>query len=164
MLESINLQCAHEYWDDGDNNPIRATQLHKLNEQQLNNLPTNNLVSERYLGAFGYLASLSAKRSNKFFKGIRIRDDLMFWGNQQETKAYERRDLAKVRKLDEMESVWNKQQQDLQMEHLNMSAKKKQRSNDFIDVVLSKCKLHGGPVTNAQEVKDIPKKQIISQT
>ena len=81
----------------------------------------------------------------------------MFWGNQQETKAYERRDLAKVRKLDEMESVWNKQQQDLQLEHLNMSAKKKQRSNDFIDVVLSKCKLHGGPVTNAEEVKDIPK-------
>lgn len=56
--KGVNLQCAREYWDDGDNNTIRATQLHKLNEQQLNNLPTNNLVSERYLGAFGYLPSL----------------------------------------------------------------------------------------------------------
>ena len=46
--KGVRLQCSIEYWDD-----TRTTQLHKLQPDQLNNLPTNNLVSERYLAMFG---------------------------------------------------------------------------------------------------------------
>ena len=77
--KGVHLQCSREYWDQTDSN-TRSTQLDKLSDADLSYLPTNNLVTERYLATFGYLASLSAKRSNKFFKATRIRDDLMFWG------------------------------------------------------------------------------------
>ena len=36
---------------------------------------------------------------------MRIRDDLMFWGKQDKA-VVERKDLAKMRKLDSMESIW----------------------------------------------------------
>ena len=90
--KGVKLQCFREYWDQEDSTK-RATQLHKLTSQQLAGLPTNNIVTERYLATFGYLASLSAKRSNRFFKAIRIRDDLMFWGsNSNASKDIEQKD------------------------------------------------------------------------
>ena len=42
------------------------------------NLSSENLVCERDLAKFVYLAFISAARSNKFSKAKRIRDDLMF--------------------------------------------------------------------------------------
>ena len=63
--KGIKLQCSREYWDD-ETTP-RATKLYKLTKEELANLPNNNLVTEQYLATFGYLASLSAKRSNCFF-------------------------------------------------------------------------------------------------
>ena len=62
--KGTQLQCSREYWDDADNN--RATKLHKLDSEELSNLPTNNLVTE--LSTFGYLASLSVKHQTAFLK------------------------------------------------------------------------------------------------
>ena len=102
--QGINHQCSREYWDE--NAVPRATQLHLLNKSQHQNLPTNNLVTERYLVTFGYLASLSAKRSNRFFKVLRIRDDLMFWGQDCQASVCNKRDQPKIKRLDSMESDW----------------------------------------------------------
>ena len=44
-----------------------------------------NLVCERYLSKFGYLASISAARNSKFFKAKIIGDDLMFDSNKKKT-------------------------------------------------------------------------------
>ena len=46
--KGVRFQCSREYWDD-----TRATQFHKLQIDQLNNLPINNSVSEHYLAMFG---------------------------------------------------------------------------------------------------------------
>ena len=72
----VELQCAREYWADTES--LRTTQLHKLTPSERQNIPTENMASERYLARFGSLASISAAKSNRFFKAIRIRDDLMF--------------------------------------------------------------------------------------
>ena len=64
----VYLQCHREYWSTTDK---RATALHELSHEQRKKLPTNNLCCERYL------AAQSAAHSNTFFKGKRIRDDLM---------------------------------------------------------------------------------------
>ena len=73
------MQCGREYFSDDERTP-RATQLYKLTPDERKNIPTENLIAERYLGKFGYLASISACHSNKNFKAKRIRDDLLFVG------------------------------------------------------------------------------------
>ena len=75
-VEGFELQCAREYWSK-DDNTRRATALHQLTQEERSNLPTNNCFAERHFAKFGMLASQSASHSNKFFKGKRIRDDLM---------------------------------------------------------------------------------------
>ena len=65
--EGILMQCGCEYWLNDKTAP-RATQIHELTPEQRENIPTENIESERYLAKFGYLASVSASKSNKFFK------------------------------------------------------------------------------------------------
>ena len=88
-VKDVKLQCSQEYWDNTDNAAPRATQLHLLENNERKHLltNTNNMITEMYLSAFAYLASLSPKRSNKHFKALRIRDDLMFWGKQEDGGA-----------------------------------------------------------------------------
>ena len=55
--------------------------------EERKNIPTESLATERYLATFGYLASISASRSNKNFKAKRIRDDLMFSSVESDVEA-----------------------------------------------------------------------------
>ena len=68
-----------------------------------------NLPSENWK-VFGYLASLSAARSKKFFKANRIWDDLMFDSNKKE-KDIEKSSNKIIRSLKSMEVTWTKQQE-----------------------------------------------------
>ena len=49
-----------------------------MTDDERKNIPSENLVCERYLAKFGYLDSISVERSSKYFKAKRIRDNLMF--------------------------------------------------------------------------------------
>ena len=60
-----------------------------------------NLVAKRYLGKFGYLASISAAHSNKNFKAKRIHDELMFAAEEMEVKWTEKQRQAMNQKLAE---------------------------------------------------------------
>ena len=80
--EGVRMQCGRKYWSDEGNQ--RATQIYKLSETKRKHLPTNNLNCERYLAKFGYLASKSDQKSNRFFKAKRIKDDLMFTNHSSE--------------------------------------------------------------------------------
>lgn len=50
--EGIKMQCGREYFPDDEGKP-RATQLHKMRPEERKNIPTENLVAERYLGKLG---------------------------------------------------------------------------------------------------------------
>ena len=43
----VKMQCAREYW--GDEREPRAAELHKMSEEERENLPTENLATEWYL-------------------------------------------------------------------------------------------------------------------
>ena len=58
--KGVELQCVREYWAETEN--PRTTQLHKLTPSERENIPTENMASERYLARFGSLASISAKK------------------------------------------------------------------------------------------------------
>jgi hypothetical protein len=159
--KGVHLQCSREYWDKTKNGSARATSLYKLSQAQIANLPTNNLVAERYLAKFGYLASLSAKRSNRFYKAIRIRDDMLFWSSQT-CDGLNKEDLQAMKRLDKMESNWGIKQNDVKRIRLSRSKDRKLQDNTLFDDVLKKCKEHGCPVTNAKEVEKLHTTKLFS--
>ena len=156
--EGIRVQCAREYWAE-DENP-QATQLHKLSYQERKNLPTENLSAERYLAKFGYLVSVSASKSNKFFKAKRIQDDMMFnvnltVGEEEVTKLTKR--VTKI--LKEMELQWTASQKHVWKTKVKEAMNKKVRNLEYKDLLLRKCKQHGGPFVNLSEVRDFVNQQ-----
>ena len=109
--EGILMQCGQQYWLNDEKAP-RATQIHQLTPEQRENIPTENIESERYLAKFGYLASVSASKSNKFFKAKRIRDDLMF--NEASTEENVKKSTRQITKvLNEIEMKWTEHQKQI---------------------------------------------------
>ena len=72
------LQCGREYGFTDKNEPARATQLNLLTAEELNQLPTNNIPSERILSAFDRKA-VAAKSRNHIFKAKSIRNDMTLY-------------------------------------------------------------------------------------
>ena len=105
----VKMQCGREYFPDNELKP-RATQLYKMSEEERKNIPSENLVCERYLGKFGYLASISAVHSNKNFKAKRIRDDLMFLNAHDDKEMVLKSTNKILQSLKEMEVEWSEQQ------------------------------------------------------
>ena len=110
--KGIHLQCSREYWDNQlSSSDERATSIVKLSQTERQNLPTENLVCERYLATFGHIASNSASHSNKRFKAKRIRDDLMFTKEDTLTVSISNNAFQEVfQVLDEMEDTWTEDQ------------------------------------------------------
>ena len=57
--------------------------------------------------------------------------------------------------LDEMERSWTEKQKQILKLKIQDSMLKKRQANDFIDVILKKCKEHGGPVTSISELNQL---------
>ena len=102
------MQCSQEYWDNQlSSSDERATS----SQTERQNLPTENLVYERYLATFGHIASNSASHSNKRFKAKRIRDDLMFTKEDTLTVSISNNAFQEVfQVLDEIEDTWTEDQ------------------------------------------------------
>lgn len=154
--KGVQLQCQREYWTGENDEPVRATSLHRLSIEQRKNLPTNNLNAERYLAKFGYLAAQSAQHSNRLFKAKRIKDDLMLMGKDTDV---ERSTIAVLKHLDTMEIIWCTNQKEKKKQRLKDNLKKKMRANNFVDQLLVKCKEHNGPITTIDELKDLVRHQ-----
>ena len=149
--KGVYLQCASEYWDE--NNTPHATQLHKLSHDERKNIPTENMEAERYLSRFGYLASVSAAKSNKFFKASRIRDDMMFQTTMEDKKESMTKATKRiVKRLNEMEVDWTKDQKNAWKEKVEAGMNKKARTLEYKDILLQKCKEHQGPFVKVSEV------------
>ena len=147
----IELQCNREYWSD-TNSEKRATAIHKLTAEERKNIPNNDLCCERYLSRFGYLASQSAAHLNKYFKGKRIRDDLMTLEEEENSKI-DRRMISIMNQLDSMKISWTATQKIKKKENILENLLKKKRSNEFANSLLKKCKEQKGPVTSVEELK-----------
>ena len=148
--DGLKLQCSREYWDD-DEKP-RATQLHKLTEDQRKNLPNNNLEPEWYLSRFGNLVSLSAAKRNKFFKAKIIRDDLMFNKSVETDKIISYKAKAIIKELESMEVKWTESQRNKWKQKIIDTLNKKHHATDYENEILRKCKEHKGSITTISEL------------
>ena len=165
--EGVKLQCGREYWKD-ERQP-KVTVLHELPKDQLLNIPTHNIASERLLARFGYLASVSAVHSNRWFKAKRIRDDIMFHntgggGDMSPATNKETHDILK--KMKSMESEWTTKQKEKGKARTQESLLKKRQKEDYGNYLLMKCKEHNGPIATVEEltqlVENTPKAKIKS--
>ena len=59
------------------------------------------------------------------------------------SEVIEKTAMAIMKALDDRETEWTKEQQKIKREKLKENIKKKKRSNDFVDILLKKCKEHG---------------------
>ena len=151
----VKMQCGREYWETTEDITERATSIHLLSVEERKNLPTENLSTERCLARFGNLASLSAAHSNRFFKAKRIRDDLLF--NTNETGNTEMASTNVLRNLDAMEMLWTEKQKEAMKKRLIERIQKSQKEGQFLNHLVHKCKEHGGPFTQIEELGTLPK-------
>ena len=77
-FKSMTLQCGSEYGFANKNEPARATQLNLLTAEELAQLPTNNIPSERILSVFDRNA-VAAKSRNHIFNKTSIRNDMTLY-------------------------------------------------------------------------------------
>ena len=72
-----DLQCGKEYGFADKNEPARVTQLNLLTAEELAQLPTNNIPSERILSVFDRNA-VAAKSRNHIFNATSNRNDMLY--------------------------------------------------------------------------------------
>ena len=101
VAEVVGVQCGQEYIPEDEQDP-RAVQLYAMTDEGRKNIPTENLVTERSLAKFGYLASLSASRSNKNFKTKQIQDDLILSSVEIDVKVLKKTESI-IKDLQSME-------------------------------------------------------------
>ena len=58
-------------------------------------------------------------------------------------------------KLDNMESSWTEQQEEEYKRRVAKSKEKEPQRNDQINLLLGKCKDHGGPITDESDSKRV---------
>ena len=89
-----------------------------------------------------------------FFKGKRIRDDLVL-SDADQNLIVEKSINKTMKILDEMELSWTKIQKDLKRKHIMEKMQKKVRANEFIDHLLVICKQHNSPLSSVDELKTL---------
>ena len=153
----VQMQCASEYRTD-ENPAPRATQVHKLRKEERQNIPTENMEAERYLARFGYLASVSAAKSNRFFKANRIRDSMFQTSLHAEEEALSKATQRIIQNLNEMEVKWTQEQRKAWKAKVEAGMKKKACTLEYKDILLAKWKEHQGPFVNVKEVNAFVKR------
>lgn len=134
VAEVVRVQCGREYFPEDEQDP-RAVQLYAMTDEGRKNIPTENLVTERYLAKFGYLASLSASRSNKNFKAKQIPDDLILSSVEIDVKVLKKTESI-IKDLQSMKVMWTESKDISGKERKSKNVKKKQPMNDEIDILL----------------------------
>ena len=60
-----------------------------------------------------------------------------------------------ISKLKKMEILWTGQQKERLKRKIRECVSKRIKKSKYKDILLSKCKLHGGPATSVDDVKDL---------
>ena len=130
----------------------RATVLTSLTEEDLEGLPSNNLDCERDLAKFDKLAARSAACSNRKFTAKGIRDEMTIF--QSKAVAVEKVTHNLVHILDEQEKKWMEDQSEKTKKRLQEACDAALKAEEYVHVLLHKCKSWGGPFTTIQELEN----------
>ena len=113
-------------------------------------MPTDNSEAEITLARFGYLASISAKTSNKNFTAKRIRDDMTLDRCDEIEVPKDSRHIRKA--LDVMEKEWSESQKQLYKKKLLDDIQKSRRTANYIDVLYKRAEENGGRIRDVDQL------------
>ena len=105
------LQCGREYGFADKNEPARATQLNLLTAEELAQLPTNNIASERILSVFDR-NTVAAKSRNHIFNATSIRNDMTLYQSSV-SNIPDQKVSAILKILNAREKEWDSKQREL---------------------------------------------------
>ena len=146
---AVKLKCGRQYgFSDAEKG---ATDLSTLAANELEGLPTNNLVTERDLSRFDREAQV-AKSRNRRFKAKNIRNNMVLYETKSEIKVDKiSKKIAEI--LNQREERWNHSQQEKLRQRLEEKLKKSARAKNYTRKLLQNCKCWAGPATSIENLK-----------
>ena len=134
---------------------MRAADLSKLPDNDLQFAPTNNLVCERKLSVFSR-RSVTAKSKNRKHTGELLRDNMVLHNAERKDLSIQ---ASKIKKrLDEMNVSWYLKQKNRQLEVMEKKLLKKQKNVDYVLKLAKTCKTWGGPCCSVDELTEVLRK------
>lgn len=148
----LKQQKGREYGLDDDKRK-RATDLTKLAENELRNLPTNNIICERQLGRVDHLLARSSKTSSKVeFKGIQ--DTITLMGATKNIE-FDKREISRLKLLlDQQYKMWMKMQDENLRNRLDRNNTEKIKIQERGVALLTQCKVWYGPCTTEADLQN----------
>ena len=148
----IERQCDREY--NPNPGPLapprpRGTVICEQTEEQLEGLPTNNLINERDFSVFDRRSKQPAKTANKCFTGQNLKNDMTLLHADPELTNTAKK-VGKM--LNEREYVWNQEQKQLKSMNDEKKYRKAQNTYAYQNRVLAACKTWGGPCQSVDEL------------
>ena len=143
-----------EYYENGGKG--RATDLSKLDKDVLVKLDVENLDTERDLSHMDKLAKRAAACSNKFFNGKGMKDDMTLYQASITSIDKDTRQIMKI--LDTQEKEWLASQKELIVKKLQDRREKAKHGENQINVLIAKCKNHGGPFSTVKDLEEAMKR------
>ena len=151
------LQCGREYGFADKNEPARATQLSLLTAEELAQLPTNNIPSQRIFSVFDRKA-VAAKSRNHKFKAKSIRNDMTLY--QSSVSNIPDQKVSAILKIpNTREKECDSKQRELHENKIIEKLKKANNQSIYTTKLLQQYKSWGGPVASVEEPNEILQKQ-----
>ena len=124
-----------------------------LPAEDIKQLPTNNIDSERVFSVFDQKAAASSRCRNYKFKAKSIWNDMTLHKSTMTISDKKAEQIFKL--LNQREDDWNKQQNFLKDKKILEKLKKVNNQSIYTNKLLQTCKSWGGPVTSTEEPEDI---------
>ena len=151
------LQCGRECGFADKNEPARETQLNLLTAQELAQLATNNIPTEKIFLVFDRKA-VAAKSRNHKFKAKSIRNDMMLYQSSVSNIPGQKVSTI-LRILNAREKECDSKQRELHENKIIEKLKKANNQSIYTTKLLQQYKSWGGPVASVEEPNEILQKQ-----
>ena len=151
------LQCGRECGFADKNEPAPETQLNLLTAQELAQLATNNIPTEKIFLVFDRKA-VAAKSRNHKFKAKSIRNDMTLYQSSV-SNIPDQKVSAILKILNAREKEWDSKQRELHENKIIEKLKKANNQSIYTTKLLQQYKSWGGPVASVEEPNEILQKQ-----
>ena len=151
--KTIELQCGREYGFGENTLPQRATEIHKLSDEEKKDLERNNILAERELGVFDHRSVVANSRNYKF-KAKSLRNDMVLHKSSFDGEVA-KLCTSILKQLNKREEEWTMEQKVLHRKKIEEKMQQARNSSQYTMKLLEKCKSWGGPVTSVEELSSI---------
>ena len=147
--KTIELQCGREYGLGCHSDAVpRATEIHKLSEEERKNLEKSNII-----GVFDHRAVVAKCRNHKF-KAKSLRNDMVLHKSSFQNTAGKVSKIV-VNLINNREADWSVQQKYFYRRKIEKNMMKARNASNYTNKLLQRCKTWNGPACSIEELHSI---------